>query len=83
MNPFMIILGLISGAMIWGIPGMLVTIPFLAMLKIVLKKIPAMQAFVFLMGTRGTKKHELTLKSIKDFFLKNKKQEIEVRKQAS
>ena len=28
MNPFIIILGLIMGAMIWGLPGMLVTIPF-------------------------------------------------------
>jgi predicted PurR-regulated permease PerM len=71
-NPFVIILGLIMGAMIWGIPGMLVTIPFLAMFKIVLKKIPSMQAFAFLMGTRGTKKHELTLQGIKDFFVKIK-----------
>lgn len=70
MNPFVIILGLIMGAMIWGIPGMLVTIPFLAMLKIVLKKIPSMQAFAFLMGTRGTKKHELSMRSIKDFIKK-------------
>ncbi len=31
-----------------------------------------MQAFAFLMGIRGTKKHELTLKSIRDFFLKIK-----------
>ncbi len=72
MNPFIIILGLIMGAMIWGIPGMLVTIPFLAMLKIVLKRIPSMQAVAFLMGTRGTKKHELTLKSIKEFVAKIK-----------
>ncbi len=81
-NPFIIILGLISGAMLWGIPGMLVTIPFLAMLKIILKKIPSMQAFAFLMGTRGTKKHELTLKSIRDFFAKIKNRRS-VRKQAS
>jgi predicted PurR-regulated permease PerM len=72
MNPFIIILGLISGAMIWGIPGMLVTIPFLAMLKIVLKKIPSMQAFAYLMGTRGTKKHEFNLKSIRDFYIRIK-----------
>jgi predicted PurR-regulated permease PerM len=82
MNPFIIILGLISGAMIWGIPGMLVTIPFLAMLKIVLKKIPSMQAFAFLMGIRGTKKHELTLKSIRDFILKIKNRRS-ARKRAS
>lgn len=82
MNPFVIILGLICGAMIWGIPGMLVTIPFLAMLKIILKKIPSMQAFAFLMGVRGTKKHELTLKSIRDFFGNIKAKRL-ARKQAS
>lgn len=82
MNPFIIILGLIAGAMIWGIPGMLVTIPFLAMLKIVLKRIPNMQAFAFLMGIRGTKKHELTLKKIREFFvrMKNRKSARQERK---
>jgi predicted PurR-regulated permease PerM len=69
-NPFIIILGLIAGAMIWGIPGMLVVIPFLAMLKIILKKIPGMQAYVFLLGPRGTSKHSLTRKNIK-LFLEN------------
>jgi hypothetical protein len=54
---------------------MLVTIPFLAMLKIVLKRIPSMQAIAFLMGIKGTKKHELTLKNIREFFskIKNRK----------
>ncbi len=92
LNPFVIILGLIMGAMIWGIPGMLVTIPFLAMFKIVLKTIPSMQAFAFLIGTRGTKKHELTIKTIKDFLVKiknrksagkEKKKEGNPRKQTS
>lgn len=67
-NPFVIILGLIAGAMIWGIPGMLVTIPFLAMLNIVLKKLPGMQPYAFLLGTRGTKRHELTVENMKRFF---------------
>jgi predicted PurR-regulated permease PerM len=69
-NPFFIILGLICGAMIWGIPGMLVVIPFLAMLKIILKRIPNMQAYAFLLGTRGTKKHEITVDNIRKYFLK-------------
>jgi predicted PurR-regulated permease PerM len=34
-NPFAIIIGLIIAAAIWGLPGMLVIIPFLAMLKII------------------------------------------------
>jgi len=67
-NPFIIILGLIAGAMIWGIPGMLVVIPFLAMLNIILKKIPSMQPYAFLLGTRGTRRHALTLENIKRFY---------------
>lgn len=68
-NPFIIILGLIFGAMIWGIPGMLVIIPFLAMLHIVLKKVPGMQPYVYLMGTRGTSRHALTLTNLRRTFL--------------
>ncbi len=66
-NPFVIILGLIIGAMLWGVPGMLVAIPFLAMLKVVLKHIPGMQPYVYLLGTRGTGRHALTLPNIRRF----------------
>jgi predicted PurR-regulated permease PerM len=66
-NPFIIILGLISGAMVWGIPGMLVVIPFLAILHIVLQKIPGMQPYVYLLGVRGTGRHALTLPNIRRF----------------
>jgi predicted PurR-regulated permease PerM len=67
LNPFVIILGLIIGAMIWGIPGMLVTIPLLAILKIILKRIPDMQPYSYLLGTRGTKRHALTGQNIRRY----------------
>jgi predicted PurR-regulated permease PerM len=73
LNPFVIILGLIAGAMIWGIPGMLVTIPFLAMLHIILKRSPGMQAYSYLMGPRGTKRHTLNLENLKRFFALRRK----------
>ena len=66
-NPFVIILGLILGALIWGLPGMLVAIPFLAMLNIVLKKVPGMQPYVYLLGTRGTRRHALTIENLRRF----------------
>jgi predicted PurR-regulated permease PerM len=68
LNPFIIIIGLIAGAMIWGLPGMLVTIPFLAMLKIILKKIPHMDAYAYLFGTRGTSRHSLTKENMVRFY---------------
>jgi predicted PurR-regulated permease PerM len=73
-NPFVIILGLIIGALIWGIPGMLVVIPFLAMVKIILKNVPGLQPYVYLLGTRGTSRHALTAGNIRRFLseMKNK-----------
>jgi predicted PurR-regulated permease PerM len=73
LNAFVIILGLIGGAMIWGIPGMLVTIPFLAMLNIILKQIPGMQPYAYLMGPRGTRRHALTLENLKRYITIKKK----------
>jgi len=68
LNPFVIILGLIAGAMIWGLPGMLVTIPFLAMLNIIMRRIPSMQPYAYLLGQRGTRRHALSLENIKRHF---------------
>jgi predicted PurR-regulated permease PerM len=75
LNPFIIIIGLIAGAMIWGVPGMLVTIPFLAMLKIILKSIPHLEPYAYLLGTRGTKRHALTRQNLLRFLkgFRNKK----------
>jgi predicted PurR-regulated permease PerM len=67
-NPFVVILGLIAGSMIWGLPGLLVAIPFLAMLNIVLKDIPGMQPYAFLLGQRGTKRHAMTFENMNRFF---------------
>jgi len=66
-NPFIVIIGLIVGAMIWGLPGMLVVIPFLAMLKIIFNDVPSMQSYSYLFGSRGTKRHALTIENIRNF----------------
>lgn len=72
LNPFVIIIGLIAGAMIWGLPGMLVTIPFLAMLKIIMKRVPTMQRYAFLLGTKGTQRHAITLQSFRKLLPKKR-----------
>jgi predicted PurR-regulated permease PerM len=73
LNPFVIILGLIAGAMIWGLPGMLVTIPFLAMLNVIMKQIPSLQPYAYLLGTKGTRRHALNLENIRRFLKMKKK----------
>ncbi len=59
-NPFFIIIGLVIGATIWGIPGMLLVIPFLAIMRIILSYIDHLRPYSFLLGHRGTQKHSLT-----------------------
>lgn len=71
-NPFIIILSLIIAATVWGIPGMLVIIPFMAFIKIIAKNHPKLKPYSFILGMRGAKRHALTLNTIKDFFKRNK-----------
>ncbi|MBN2480904.1 MAG: AI-2E family transporter [Bacteroidales bacterium] len=78
-NPFIIILSLIAAAMVWGLPGMIVVIPFLAMFYVIINQIPWMKSYAYLMGTHGTRKHALTMENIKKFLnkLKSGNKEIE------
>jgi len=55
LNPFIIILGLIAGGLIWGLPGMFVVIPALAALKVICEHNRALQPFVYLLGTTGAR----------------------------
>jgi predicted PurR-regulated permease PerM len=64
-NPLVTIFSLIAGGMIWGLPGMFMIIPYLAILKIVCENIPKLKPYSFLLGTRGTEKHLMTWPGIK------------------
>ena len=56
MNPFMTILALLLGNFIWGLAGMILFIPGMAMLKVVFDEIPGMEPYGFLLGsTRANK----------------------------
>ncbi len=72
-NPFFIITGLVAASMIWGIPGMLLIVPFLAIIKIIFSHIDSMKPFAFLLGQEGTAKHSITLSKIKGLFKRKKK----------
>lgn len=64
MNPLVIILSLIAGGMIWGLPGMFMVIPYLAMFKIVCENIESLKPVGYLLSTRGAEEHSLTFQSI-------------------
>ncbi len=74
LNPFIIILGLIASALIWGIPGMFIVVPFLAVMRIIASHVDHLHPIAFLLGTGGTRRHAITGENIKRFIktLKNK-----------
>lgn len=65
-NPLVTILSLIAGGMIWGLPGMFMVIPYLAILKIICENIKSLKPVGYLLSTRGTEEHSLTLRGVKD-----------------
>ncbi len=67
LNPFVIILSLIIGAMIWGLPGMIVVVPVMAVLKIYFDQSESLRPFGYLIGAEGSDKHTLSIKKIKAF----------------
>ncbi|WP_439883103.1 AI-2E family transporter [Pontibacter sp. MBLB2868] len=64
-NPMFTILSIIIGGMIWGLPGMFVAVPYLAMFKIYCDHNENLSAWSFMLGTEGTEEHALTLDKIK------------------
>jgi predicted PurR-regulated permease PerM len=50
LSPLFTIVVLIAGELLWGIPGMILAIPSLGILKIVCDEVPFLQAFGFLLG---------------------------------
>lgn len=58
-NPLAIIVGLLLANLIWGIAGMLIVVPVMAIAKIIMRNIPELQPFAYLLSDRGTEKHQI------------------------
>lgn len=52
-NPVFTIMALLAGELVWGIPGMILGIPLLAMMKIIFDHTESLKPFGFLLGTTG------------------------------
>lgn len=49
-NPFTAVVVLILGALIWGVPGMILCIPITGMIKVICDNVEALKPYAFLMG---------------------------------
>lgn len=58
LNPLITIAGIVVGELIWGIPGMVLTIPLLGITKIVFDNIEPLKPIGFLMGEVKKKKEK-------------------------
>ena len=61
-NPLATIIALVVGELIWGIPGIILAIPLIAVFKIVCDHIESLKPYGFLIGEVETPKKEIPLK---------------------
>ncbi|MCK9452337.1 MAG: AI-2E family transporter [Bacteroidales bacterium] len=60
-NPLAIILGMLFANMIWGVAGMLIVMPMLAILKVIMRNVNGFEPYAYLMSNRGTEKHNINI----------------------
>lgn len=72
LNPFVTILSLVAGSMVWGVAGMFMVVPFLAMFKILCEYVDVLKPVAFLLSDKGNEKYALSLDKIKGLFKRNK-----------
>ena len=73
-NAFMTILGVVVGEMIWGIPGMFLSIPVIAVLKIVFDRVESLQPWGIILGDEEKKQNRLATR----LMIRNKKAKVKV-----
>jgi predicted PurR-regulated permease PerM len=66
MNPLMTIIALFVGNFIWGLAGMILFIPGMAILKVMFDEIEGMEAYGFLLGDTGTAQKKANRRSLRE-----------------
>ena len=59
LNALTVILGLLFGNLIWGIAGMLVVIPYIAIIKIIMRNIKSLKPYAHLLSSKGLDNHRI------------------------
>jgi predicted PurR-regulated permease PerM len=67
LNPMVIIIGVIAGGMVWGVPGMFAVVPLLAMVNVLSENVERLNAYSYLLGVKGTRRHAITIENIRRF----------------
>lgn len=71
-NPLTAIVGIIIGASMWGVVGMIIALPIIGMLKVIADSIPQLEPWAYLISDEGTEDHSLSWNNIKKVFKRTK-----------
>lgn len=67
-HPFFTVVIIIVGEQIWGVPGMILAIPMLGIVKIIFSHIDSLEPYAYLIGDTRDKKNGKTSERIKSLF---------------
>lgn len=71
-NPLFTIMALVVGELIWGLPGMVLAIPLLGILKIVFENVEDLHPYAFLIGDKKKRGDSTWVQKIKQRFFAGK-----------
>ncbi len=67
-HPFFTVVIIIVGELIWGVAGMILAIPMLAVVKIIFSNIDSLEPYAYLIGDTRDKSESKTSETIKGWF---------------
>lgn len=67
-NPFMIILAITLGGVVWGVPGMFIAVPMVTVLRVLGENIDELSPLGYLLGQSGTEEHSINSRKIQRYF---------------
>ncbi|RYZ97500.1 MAG: AI-2E family transporter [Sphingobacteriaceae bacterium] len=70
-NPLFTIMSIVVGEMVWGIPGMILAIPVLGIIKIICDNVPQLKPYGYLIGSANRGKKTSLTDRIKGWFTKS------------
>lgn len=71
-NPLFTIMALVAGEMIWGLPGMIMAIPLLGIVKIICENVEPLKPYAFLIGDKKKRGERTWVQKIKERILNNR-----------
>jgi len=67
-NPFMIILAITLGGVVWGVPGMFIAVPMITVVRVLGENLEELSPIGFLLGQSGTEEHSINTRKIQRYF---------------